>query len=340
MLSIRAITRSIPRAVSRCSAPAVRRVSPALRQTSLLQSSWTRASTPRLAAAFSTSRIRPEKQGEVDEELVAKFESELQMEKEMRDSDDVPVNVKDYLDNGPFEIEDVPGKEEVVLTRQFGDEHIRIVFSVADLNSLDADADRFDERALEDEEDENVDDPSERGPIPANSAQSGGAQSKSTVNAGQTSDGNIAAAPEDSIAPADRPELSDEETAAEDEGEDEQEPSFPARVTVTITKPSTGPGALQLETVAQDGVIVIDNAYYFAEASLATADEGTPERKAAYAGPPFGNLDEDLQVLLERYLDERGVNTALALFVPDYIDYKEQREYLGWLENVRSFVEA
>jgi hypothetical protein len=25
-----------------------------------------------------------------------------------------------------------------------------------------------------------------------------------------------------------------------------------------------------------------------------------------YTGPPFGNLDEDLQVLLERYLDERG----------------------------------
>ena len=40
----------------------------------------------------------------VDEELVAKFDSELQMEKEMRDSDEMPVSVKDYLDNGPFEV--------------------------------------------------------------------------------------------------------------------------------------------------------------------------------------------------------------------------------------------
>jgi len=44
-------------------------------------------------------------------------------------------------------------------------------------------------------------------------------------------------------------------------------------------------------------------------------------------------LDEDLQLLLERYLDERGINTALALFVPDYVDFKEQREYLSWLSS-------
>lgn len=53
-----------------------------------------------------------------------------------------------------------------------------------------------------------------------------------------------------------------------------------------------------------------------------------------YLGPPFGNLDEDLQVILERYLDERGINTALALFVPDYVDYKEQREYVTWLNGM------
>jgi hypothetical protein len=49
--------------------------------------------------AFHTTDNLP-----VDEELVMKFESELQMEKEMRDSDELPVNVRDYLDNGPFEV--------------------------------------------------------------------------------------------------------------------------------------------------------------------------------------------------------------------------------------------
>ena len=39
----------------------------------------------------------------VDDELVMKFESELQMEKEMSESEELPVDIKDYLDNSPFE---------------------------------------------------------------------------------------------------------------------------------------------------------------------------------------------------------------------------------------------
>ncbi|KAI9847222.1 MAG: hypothetical protein M1838_000982 [Thelocarpon superellum] len=339
MLSIRALTRSVARQGRRVSTPVVHS---RIARPSLLQTSWIKAPTamatavPRLSAAFSTSRIRWEKQGEVDVELVAKIESELQMEKEMRDSDEVPVSVKDYLENGPFEIEDVSGQEEVVLTRNFGDEQIRVVFSVADLNTFDADADRYDERALEDEEE------LEGEALTDESTQSGGAQSKSAINAGRTSDDNIAVAPEDEISPA-NPSSSGanaSDSAADESSLDEPSPSFPARVNVTITKP--GQGALQIETIAQDGMVVIENVSYHANAAL--ADESTAEaafaRKSAYSGPPFGNLDEDLQVLLERYLDERGVNTALALFVPDYIDYKEQREYLQWLSNVQSFVES
>jgi complement component 1 Q subcomponent-binding protein len=57
-----------------------------------------------------------------------------------------------------------------------------------------------------------------------------------------------------------------------------------------------------------------------------------------HQGPPFNNLDEDLQILLEKYLEERGINTRLALFIPDYIDHKEQKEYIKWLNNVKNFV--
>jgi len=138
-------------------------------------------------------------------------------------------------------------------------------------------------------------------------------------------------APEDSVAAA------DDEGA---EGVEDQEPSFPARVNIVIEKP--GKGALAVESVAQDGEIVIDNVYYYTDASHAQAKtaEKLHERQDLYVGPPFGNLDEDLQVLLERYLDERGINSALAIFVPEYIDMKEQREYLRWLSNVKDFIEA
>jgi complement component 1 Q subcomponent-binding protein len=139
---------------------------------------------------------------------------------------------------------------------------------------------------------------------------------------------NFKAAPEDQI-----------EDQEGEEGE-EQEPSFPARLNIIVEKP--GKGALAVESVVQDGMLVIDNVYYYTDAShaLAKTAEKVHERQDLYVGPPFSNLDEDLQVLLERYLDERGINTTLALFVPDYIDMKEQKEYLRWLENVKGFVEA
>ena len=119
MLSIRSFARSAPRTVSRMTASAIRR--PAARPVSLLQSAWKPART-QYAAAFSTSTARRSKAGEGDDELVAKLESEIQIETEMKDAEGVPTSVKDYLDNGPFELIDTPGQEEVVLTRQFGDE--------------------------------------------------------------------------------------------------------------------------------------------------------------------------------------------------------------------------
>jgi complement component 1 Q subcomponent-binding protein len=133
-----------------------------------------------------------------------------------------------------------------------------------------------------------------------------------------------------------------ENPAADGEGVEtaEGDRSYPARLNIIIEK--AGRGALNVESVVQDGMHVIENVYYYADASFAYAK--TPEkihgRQDLYSGPPFANLDEDLQVLMERYLDERGINTALAIFVPDYIDMKEQKEYLRWLSNVKSFVEA
>lgn len=120
----------------------------------------------------------------------------------------------------------------------------------------------------------------------------------------------------------------------------EEEISAPIRVNIIVEKKNAG--ALAIETIAEGGMIVIDNVYYYADAAHAYAKttEAAHQRQDMYIGPPYVNLDEDLQVLLERYLDERGVNQALAIFVPDYIDMKEQKEYLRWLQNVKGFIEA
>lgn len=118
MLSLRNIARSAPRAVSRLATTSIRRTTPS----AFLQSSWAAPVRTQAAAAFSTSRMYKAAAGEVDDELVAKLDSELAMEQEMKENSEVPISVKEYLENGPFEIKDTPGHEEVVLTRKFGDE--------------------------------------------------------------------------------------------------------------------------------------------------------------------------------------------------------------------------
>lgn len=213
------------------------------------------------------------------------------------------------------------------MTRTYGDEKIRVTFSIDDLNNVDEDADQMqDENAMPDD----MDDPSD---MPTDT-QSGGANTKGSVNQGRSRGGNMKVAPEDSIAPADRPELADEEGAQD---ESEQEPSFPSHCYITVERPNKG--ALQIEAVAQDGMMIIENVFFYKDAKLVDPKNRGDEESARdlYTGPPFGNLDEDLQLLFERYLEERGINTTLALFVPEYIDFKEQREYLSWL-NGESFL--
>lgn len=40
----------------------------------------------------------------VNEELVAKLHSEIAMEESMKEDDDLSANIKEYLENSPFEV--------------------------------------------------------------------------------------------------------------------------------------------------------------------------------------------------------------------------------------------
>ncbi|XP_057525145.1 uncharacterized protein At2g39795, mitochondrial [Amaranthus tricolor] len=59
----------------------------------------------------------------------------------------------------------------------------------------------------------------------------------------------------------------------------------------------------------------------------------------AYMGPNIRTLDPKLQKALHEYLEARGVNDELAVFLHEYMVNKDQTELLKWLENVKSFVE-
>ena len=97
---------------------------------------------------------------------------------------------------------------------------------------------------------------------------------------------------------------------------------------------------MTVHATATESIFVIDNVSFDANASVTTETAQTEfESRGRYGGPPWQQLDEELQLLMERYLEERGINTALAIFIPDYAELKEQKEYISWLKNLKSFVD-
>lgn len=109
MLSLRTLARAAPRALPRLTptvARALPRVSPVALRTN----------------AFSTARILRSESGEVDAQLSAKLDSEIQFEAEVAKEEQTPSSIKDFIEQGNYKVEDVEGKEEVKLVRNYGDE--------------------------------------------------------------------------------------------------------------------------------------------------------------------------------------------------------------------------
>ncbi|KAI9291599.1 mitochondrial glycoprotein [Neoconidiobolus thromboides FSU 785] len=125
-----------------------------------------------------------------------------------------------------------------------------------------------------------------------------------------------------------------------EEGDEESIPNPPIHATIDITK--SGSGTITFNTVIEDGYFNIDLVTYYKDDKLAIEDGAEAEwkRHALYGGPVFNDLEEDLQILFEKYLEERGISTDLALFIPNYIQFKEQKEYMNWLASVHDFVKA
>ncbi|TWU78218.1 hypothetical protein ED733_007981 [Metarhizium rileyi] len=294
MLSLRSFARFAPRAVTRLAGASMR--SSAARPSIVAKASAISALRPARAAAFSTTIGRRAADGEADDELSAKLDSEIQIEEDMRAQEQQPASIKDFLENSPFELIDTPGQEVVKLVRSFGNEKITVSFSIADITNYDP---YTEDATLEDEEFD----------------ESPQASGKQTNNAAEEAD--------------EMDELDDEAAA-------------PINLSIVVEKPGKTAGALNIDATAQDGNIVVENMFFYEDAKVAKVESSEDAQKRAdvYPGPPFGSLDEDLQVLMERFLEERGITQAMAVFVPDYVDVKEQKEYLRWLSNVKSFVDA
>ncbi len=135
----------------------------------------------------------------------------------------------------------------------------------------------------------------------------------------------------DSIAEHEYPE-------AEEEGEEDLD-GILVNCTVLVTKDA---GTLEFGVVIDDGEFSIETVNYGTDSNLMHQEtaEADWKRKGMYGGPTFGELDDDLQDLFGKYLEERGFDPELAAFIVEYLELKEQKAYEQWLSNVNKFVSA
>ncbi|KAJ3104428.1 Mitochondrial acidic protein mam33 [Physocladia obscura] len=117
---------------------------------------------------------------------------------------------------------------------------------------------------------------------------------------------------------------------------------FSVNATILIEKrtSTSDSGAIELNTTVQDNAFFIDSVRFNPSSSLMAdqSAEADGQRNGLYGGPVFQDLDEGLQDYFHEFLKERGFDEPLAEFIPQYIDFKEQNEYVEWLKKVSAWI--
>jgi complement component 1 Q subcomponent-binding protein len=111
----------------------------------------------------------------------------------------------------------------------------------------------------------------------------------------------------------------------EDENEDDGQSVY---FTATISKDSSDVNAVFHCLSDHEGIGI---------ESLRFERKEGQEEDTTYAGPTFEDLDEDLQLSLQSFLEVRGMNEEFGSYVGMYALKKENNLYMNWLKNLDRF---
>lgn len=116
--------------------------------------------------------------------------------------------------------------------------------------------------------------------------------------------------------------------------------NLPIKIHIIVYKP--GYGSLLFDSDIFDGDFgILHISLYDCKSSVQPVRASdTPNLKRQVFRCPFEDLDEDLKVAFEDYLEVRGITDDLAGFIRSYCHFKEQNEYMLWLDSIRLFSKA
>jgi Mitochondrial glycoprotein len=122
----------------------------------------------------------------------------------------------------------------------------------------------------------------------------------------------------------------------EKEDNEDQEESASVRFTVSATK---GGKTLFIVCIAQDAMLRIQNIAVAGAVQDIDALHANGLNQGLYQGPEFTELAEDLQDAFYAYVEDYlGINGDVATYISMQFDYKEQCQYVKFLEDAKSII--
>ena len=130
-------------------------------------------------------------------------------------------------------------------------------------------------------------------------------------------------------------DMEDPDNADDAQADDEEEPAS-VRCTISATK---GGKTLFIVCIAQDSTIRIQSTAMAGAVTDIDALHASGVNPNLYQGPEFTELAEDLQDAFHAYVEDYlGVNTDVAAYVAMQFDYKEQCQYVKFLDETKNLL--
>ncbi|KAJ6717953.1 COMPLEMENT COMPONENT 1 [Salix purpurea] len=117
-----------------------------------------------------------------------------------------------------------------------------------------------------------------------------------------------------------------------DDGNDDSQRPVQSSIPLVVTISKKCGTCLEFNCVAYADEIKID--------SMSITGSETSEDQMPYDGPNFHDFDEKLKKGFHKYLEIRGIKASTTNFLHEYMINKDSREYMGWLSNLKQFIEA